>query len=42
MFNRLDTRIAALFCVMKQHPDLKASEMNAKVDEYLAFHLVTF
>lgn len=37
----LETRIAAVFCVMSQHPDTKASELDARVDEYLAYHLIT-
>jgi hypothetical protein len=38
----LETRMAAVFCVMSQHPDTKASELDARIDEYLASHLITF
>jgi hypothetical protein len=33
--------MAAVFCVMSQHPDTKASELDARIDEYLAYHLIT-
>jgi hypothetical protein len=37
----LETRMAAVFVVMSQHPETKASELDAKVDDYLASHLIT-
>ena len=37
----LETRMAAVFIVMSQHPDTKASELDARVDEYLSYHLIT-
>lgn len=37
----LENRMAAVFVIMSQHPDTKASELDARIDEYLAYHLVT-
>lgn len=36
----LEARMAAMFYVLKQHPDTKASELDGRIDEYLSFHML--
>jgi len=35
-------RMAAVFAVMSQHPETRASELDARIDEYLSYHLISF
>ena len=38
----MQTRMAAMFIVLSEQPETKASELDGRVKEYLSSHLITF